>query len=101
MKTPVLFAAFALALVAPPARAAAPEAAPVMACEALADLQRALVLEPRHFEAWSAMGKIYESMDDKTRALASFRRALALYPKMEKVQEAVDRLAPDVDGRDL
>ena len=69
--------------------------------DALADLQRALVLEPRHFEAWAAMGRIYESLEDKTRALAAFRRARALYPKMDKVGEAVDRLAPEVDGRDL
>ena len=26
---------------------------------AIADLQRALVLEPRHFEAWAALGRIY------------------------------------------
>ncbi|MCJ2015028.1 tetratricopeptide repeat protein [Methylobacterium sp. J-076] len=69
--------------------------------EAVSDLQRALVLEPRHFEAWSALGKIYESMDEKRQALAAFRRALALYPTMDKIREAVDRLAPDVDGRDL
>jgi len=69
--------------------------------DAIADLRRALVLEPRHFEAWAAMGRIYESLDDKARALAAFRRAKALYPKMEKIGEAVDRLAPEVDGRDL
>jgi tetratricopeptide (TPR) repeat protein len=69
--------------------------------EAVADLQRALVLEPRHFEAWSVLGKIYESMDDDARALAAFRRALAIYPTMDSVKEAVDRLAPTVDGRDL
>ena len=69
--------------------------------DAIADLRRALVLEPRHFEAWAAMGRIYESLDDKARALAAFRRAKALYPTMEKIGEAVDRLAPEVDGRDL
>ncbi|GJD37032.1 tetratricopeptide repeat protein [Methylobacterium aerolatum] len=69
--------------------------------EAVADLQRALVLEPRHFEAWSALGKIYQSMDDDARALAAYRRALAIYPTMDSVKEAVDRLAPSVDGRDL
>ncbi|GJD78757.1 hypothetical protein GCM10007886_12340 [Methylobacterium gregans] len=68
---------------------------------AVADLQRALVLEPRHFEAWAALGRIYLSMDDKTRALSAFRRAAALYPRMAKVKDAIDRLAPDVDGRDL
>ncbi len=59
------------------------------------------MLEPRHFEAWSALGKIYQSMDDDARALAAYRRALAIYPTMDSVKEAVDRLAPSVDGRDL
>ena len=69
--------------------------------DALADLQRALVLEPRHFEAWAALARIYEALEDKTRALAAFRRAQGLYPQMERIQEAIDRLAPEVDGRDL
>jgi tetratricopeptide (TPR) repeat protein len=69
--------------------------------DAIADLQRALVLEPRHFEAWMALGRIYEANDDKARALAAFRRARALYPQMDKIGEAIDRLAPEVDGRDL
>ncbi|GEP05922.1 tetratricopeptide repeat protein [Methylobacterium oxalidis] len=68
---------------------------------AIADLQRALVLEPRHFEAWAALGRIYQSMDDKVRALRAFRRAAALYPRMDKLQSSIDRLAPEVDGRDL
>jgi hypothetical protein len=40
-------------------------------------------------------------MDEKVRALEAFRRAAALYPRMDKLQGAIDRLAPDVDGRDL
>nr|WP_167627647.1 tetratricopeptide repeat protein [Methylobacterium phyllostachyos] len=69
--------------------------------DAIADLKRALVLEPRHFEAWAALGRIYESQDDKGHALAAFRRARALYPQMDKIGEAIDRLTPEVDGRDL
>ncbi|MBE7196849.1 MAG: tetratricopeptide repeat protein [Parafilimonas terrae] len=69
--------------------------------DAIGDLKRALVLEPRHFEAWAALGRIYESQEDKARALAAFRRAKALYPQMDKIGEAIDRLAPEVDGRDL
>jgi len=68
---------------------------------ALADLHRTLTLEPRHFEAWAALAHIYMASDDKTRALAAFRRAEAIYPRMGKVHEAIERLAPDVDGRDL
>jgi tetratricopeptide (TPR) repeat protein len=68
---------------------------------ALADLHRTLTLEPRHFEAWAALAHIYMAADDKARALAAFRRAEAIYPRMGKVHEAIERLAPDVDGRDL
>lgn len=68
---------------------------------AVADLQRALVLEPRHFEAWAALGKLYLAQDDKPRALEAFRRAEALYPRWDMLNKAIERLAPDVDGRDL
>lgn len=68
---------------------------------AIADMKRALVLEPRHFEAWAALARIYLSLDDKPRALEAFRRAASIYPRMEKVQSMIDRLSPDVDGRDL
>ncbi len=68
---------------------------------AIADLERALVLEPRHFEAWAALGKLYLADDDKRRALEAFRRAEAIYPQWDVLQKAIERLAPDVDGRDL
>ena len=68
---------------------------------AIADLQRALVLEPRHFEAWAALGRIYLAADDKVRAMNAFRRAAALYPRMPKLKDAMEHLAPEVDGRDL
>ncbi|WP_232629083.1 hypothetical protein [Methylobacterium sp. Leaf118] len=68
---------------------------------AIADLQRALVLEPRHFEAWAALGKLYLAGDDKGRAMDAFRRAEALYPRWDVLKKAIDRLKPDVDGRDL
>lgn len=68
---------------------------------AIADLQRAVVLEPRHFEAWAALGKLYLAQDDKARALDAFRRAEAVYPSWDALQKAIERLRPEVDGRDL
>ncbi len=68
---------------------------------AISDLQRALVLEPRHFEAWAALGKLYLAQDDKGRALDAFRRAETLYPQWDMLKKAIERLTPDVDGRDL
>ncbi|MBV9076388.1 MAG: hypothetical protein JO048_02760 [Methylobacteriaceae bacterium] len=68
---------------------------------AVADLREALRREPRHFGAWSALGAIALSNDDKKRALEAFRHALAIHPYLEDAKKAVERLAPEVDGRDL
>ena len=71
------------------------------ALSAISDLKRTLVIEPRHYEAWAALGRIYLSLDDKNRALDCFRRAASIYPRMPKLQPSIDRIAPDVDGREL
>lgn len=68
---------------------------------AVADLERALVSEPRHFEAWAGLGKVYLEADDKKRAFDAFRRAQALYPSWDVVKQAIDKLKPEVEGRDL
>lgn len=68
---------------------------------AVADLERALVAEPRHFEAWAGLGKVYLETDDKRRAFDAFRRAQALYPQWDVVKQAIDKLKPEVEGRDL
>ncbi len=69
--------------------------------QAIADLQQALTREPRHFTAWTALGHLEFAAGDKARALSAYRRALRLYPQFEEVKKIVDRLAPEVDGRDL
>lgn len=69
--------------------------------DAMADLYKALKLEPRHFNAWSGLGHILMASDDKGRALEAYRRALAINPQMSNIQTIVSRLAPGVDGQDL
>ena len=68
---------------------------------ALADLHQALTREPRLFGAWEALGHLEMAAGDKTRALAAYRKALAIHPFLPGIKEAVDRLSPDVEGRDL
>lgn len=68
---------------------------------AMADLQQALALEPRHFAAWTALGHLEMANGDKVLALAAYRRALAIHPFLPDLRKLVDRLAPDIDGRDL
>ena len=67
----------------------------------MADIRQVLTREPRHFGAWAGLGHIYMSGGDKKRALEAYRKALAIYPKLEQVREMLDRLAPEVDGRDI
>lgn len=68
---------------------------------AVADIQRVLALEPRHFGALSGLAIIMERVGEDAKAMIAARAALAVNPHMEEAQEAVKRLAPKVDGRDI
>ncbi len=68
---------------------------------AIMDLREALSREPRHFHAWAALGHVEMASGDKGRALAAYRRALKIHPHLPDIGKMVDRLAPEIDGRDL
>jgi tetratricopeptide (TPR) repeat protein len=68
---------------------------------AMADLHRAIKIEPRHFNAWTGLGHILMASDDKARALKAYRQVLTINPQMSDVKTIVDRLGPEVDGQDL
>jgi Tfp pilus assembly protein PilF len=65
------------------------------------DIRQTLALEPRHFGAWAGLGMIFYEADNHKAALEAFRKALAIHPFVGDVRKMIDRLAPDVDGRDL
>ena len=67
----------------------------------MADIRQVLAREPRHFGAWAGLGQIYMAGGDKKRGLEAFRKALAIHPHLSPVREAVERMAPEVDGRDI
>ena len=50
--------------------------------ESIADVERTLVLEPRHFGALSGMGLIYTELDDAKTALSWFEQAIEVNPYM-------------------
>ena len=68
---------------------------------ALADIRHVLKLEPRHFGALSGLGLILQDIGDDKQALEVYRRALAVYPRLERVPELVKTLQEKVEGRDI
>lgn len=69
--------------------------------KSLADIERVLRLEPRHFGALAGMGTILIQLDRKPEALDVWYRALAVYPTMEAAQKAVARLEEELAGRGI
>jgi tetratricopeptide (TPR) repeat protein len=68
---------------------------------ALADLREVLTREPRHFGALSGLGLILQELGDEKDALEAYRRALAIDPRLENVEQAVKTLREKVEGRDI
>jgi len=60
--------------------------------KSLADCDEVLKRNPYHFGALSGYGMIYLQLDQPTRALEYFERALAVNPNLSSVQEAADKL---------
>jgi tetratricopeptide (TPR) repeat protein len=69
--------------------------------DALADIREVLKREPRHFGALSGLGLILQDLGDNSRALEVFRRALAIYPRIERIPDAVKTLTEKVEGKDI
>jgi len=70
--------------------------------KAIADLEKVLALEPRHFGALAGLGLILRDIDRKAEALAALQRALEIDPYLESdVKEAIDELRPEVDGEEI
>ncbi len=56
------------------------------------DIQRTLVLEPRHFGAISGMGLIFLGRGDEAGALAAFEAVLAIHPGAPGARQRVEVL---------
>ena len=57
--------------------------------------------EPRHFGALAGFGLILQDIGDDKQALEVYRRALTLYPRMERIPDLVKTLQEKVEGRDI
>jgi tetratricopeptide (TPR) repeat protein len=67
----------------------------------IADIRQVLRREPRHFGALSGLGLILQDIGDDKSALEIYRRALAVYPRIERLPDVVKRLEQEVEGRDI
>ena len=68
---------------------------------ALSDIREVLRREPRHFGALSGLGLIMQDIGDDKQALAVYRRALAIYPRLQRIPDLVKTLQEKVEGRDI
>ncbi len=69
--------------------------------EAILDIQKTVLLEPRHYGAWSGLGQIFESVGNERAALEAYRHALSLNPYLEGTERAIKSLERDVEGRGI
>ena len=67
----------------------------------IADVERTLALEPRHFGALSGLGMIYLRLDDPAGALAAFRDAIEVHPHLRGARSEIRRLEEIVEGQGI
>lgn len=64
----------------------------------VADIQRTLQLEPRHFGALSGLGLIYSELEEPGNALAAFEAALEINPHLPGARANIEFLRGLLDG---
>jgi Flp pilus assembly protein TadD len=65
------------------------------------DIAEVLRREPRHFGALSGLGLILQDVGDDKLALDAYRRALEVYPRLQRIPDIVKTLSEKVEGRDI
>ncbi len=69
--------------------------------KSMADINRTLLLEPRHFGALSGMGQIMKNTERKQLALEAWQRVLDIYPMMRSAQNEVGSLSEELSGEGI
>lgn len=65
----------------------------------VADIQRTLALEPRHFGALSGLGLIYADIGRDQAALRAFKAALQIHPHLPGASAYIDAMREKTVGR--
>jgi tetratricopeptide (TPR) repeat protein len=69
--------------------------------KAMADLACVLVLEPRHFLAWSELAAIYRELDWKQQEFDALMQLLRIFPADREAQSRAGELAEELADRPL
>jgi hypothetical protein len=67
----------------------------------MADINRTLALEPRHFGAIAGMAQILKATNHKDAALEAWHRVLDIYPMMRGAQTEVATLSEELVGEGI
>ena len=67
----------------------------------VADIDKTLALEPRHFGALWGLGAIQAAQQHDEEAIATFERALAVNPHMEGVNEQIEALKQRIKDKQI
>jgi tetratricopeptide (TPR) repeat protein len=68
---------------------------------AVSDIERALALEPRHFNAIASLGAILAEIDRLELAKEAFEQVLAIHPHHQDVIEALESVTRQIGGAEL
>ncbi len=69
--------------------------------KSMADIERTLRLEPRHFGALAGMAQILKDTGRKQLALDAYERVLQIYPMMRSAQAEVVTLSDELAGQGI
>ena len=67
----------------------------------IADIEKTLALEPRHFGALSGLGLILKELGEDERALEAFEEALEIHPYLDNAKTMVKRLKDEMKNREI
>lgn len=69
--------------------------------KSMADIEKTLQLEPRHFGALSGMAQILSNTGRKALALDAYQRVLDIYPMMRAAQSQIATISEELAGEGI